>query len=289
MFRDELAACLGGPRERRKILREIERAEREELGIPSEPLYKLRARAASQRAHIERVSKPTSFPKVVHSSFLRAPRSLRGKGQRSPDGLFDPGQGEDPSQFWLYESHKVTQTTLRSIGNTTNLTPSDIHKTAVCQAVRKKIDALMAIAATKRRCGLVFDIISTSKIINSGIPHEIGAYIYSYIEQNHFDKTSLKFTFVGITDNVNCCAARDVFCRDELLQGKYIGDTKRTFDALDNVHMFAVFPGFRYGSLNKIRDVPRSLSRQNVGAEMPQSPSVGETFLTQLSRPHSVM
>lgn len=229
--------------------------------------------------------------------------------------------------------------------------------------IRKQIDRLLAVAATRERSGLLFDLLSTSKVIATGVPHAVGAFIYDYIAsvagpQTMFhqqqqqqsrgfssslgdrggggggsngelrrptsadadatataaimtsmrrestaaaagggaaasapDKTvvlqssasirassnngdddvdaspldvpseqhpprgvtstmvraskSLKFVFVGLTDNVNCCAARDVFCRDDTLNGKYVGETKRPFGALDNVHMHAVFPGHR--------------------------------------------
>ena len=101
----------------------------------------------------------------------------------------------------------------------------------------------MATAASRRRCGLLVDLVSTANIIRTGVPHLVGEFIYEYLAAQHNDKLSLKFVFVGITDNANCCAARDVICRDDWLDGQYVGDMKRRdFDALDNVHVFAVFP-----------------------------------------------
>jgi hypothetical protein len=110
-------------------------------------------------------------------------------------------------------------------------------------SLRRRVDSLMSIAASRRRCGLLFDLVSTANIIRSGVPHLVGEYLYEYLATQHNDKLAVKFAFVGISDNVNCCAARDVLCRDDTLNGVYIGDTKRReFDALDNIHVFAVFP-----------------------------------------------
>lgn len=277
VFRDENVR-VGTPQERRKILKEIIDAERRELGIPPVAPEVVEARRKSQLAHIARISRPLTVPTKRHDKFLRAPRSLRGKGLRSPDDLFAPAEGEEGADFWLYDSQKVTQSTLGSLANQNNISPAEIRRSPVCLAVKKKVDALVAQAATKLRCGIVFDIVSTSKIINSGIPHEIGNFIYDYIETAHYDKTSIKFTFVGITDNVNCCAARDVFCRDELLGGRYIGDTKRTFDALDNVHMFTVFPGRTSLKLHGI-------SNDSGSSELPPVPTRASTAMSGTRQP----
>ena len=57
---------------------------------------------------------------------------------------------------------------------------------------------------------------------------------------------SLNKPTTGITDNVNCRAARDVFCREHVRydahDSKMSDEPKRAFDALDNQHMYCVFP-----------------------------------------------
>ena len=127
---------------------------------------------------------------------------------------------------------------------TTDTRMAEFRKSQLANVMRKKLDHVMSAAAARTRCGLLFDLISTSGIIKRGLAHLAGQFIYDYLEQQGGSgrTSSLKFIFVGVTDNANCCAARDVFCRDDVIAGKYVGDTKRTFDALDNTHMFAVFP-----------------------------------------------
>lgn len=397
MLRDDMLAYMSGKKDRRKVLKEILALEEQELGVSRlEPPEEARRRAEDQRSYAERMAQPFRAPENVFGDYLRAPRTLRGKGNRSLDVLFHPNLD---GTFWLYGSSKVSVTTLGALGaytsgrasimaggtpsrerrgdgasddggssgrvrtggsvaardaskghggdtSTTFLTqpPGDtmiskqttrrptssgsaaagrsgggrlhtsvsfadggremaspspirrphssqgndgphhqvarsasfvsssssalpsrggaastgveapapllpsrdeVRRSPIGQQIKKQLDALMNIAATKERCGLIFDLISTSKLIATGVPHEIGAFIYDYIEDAHFEKVGLKFVFVGITDNANCCAARDVFCRDDMVSGKYVGDTKRPFDALDNVHMYTVFPGHR--------------------------------------------
>ena len=123
------------------------------------------------------------------------------------------------------------------------LVMAEFASSSLAAGLRRRLDTLLATAASRRRCGLLFDLVSTANIIRTGVPHLVGEYIYQYIATQHNDKLTVKFSFVGISDNVNCCAARDVLCRDDWLDGHYVGDTKRReFDALDNVHVFGVFP-----------------------------------------------
>jgi hypothetical protein len=303
-FRDDLGPFLGSRKDRRKVLREVIEVERQELGLP--PLPKEHRHAAMiQAARMERISKPKVLPKKKHESFLRAPSSLRGKSSKAKDELFIPSSGQ--GDFWLYGMQKVTQSTLFHLANVNrHVTDEELFAAPVCVAVKKKVDSLMHQAASMERCGLLFDIVSTSKIIKLGIPHRVGALIYDYVEKAHGNVTSLKFVFVGITDNVNCCAARDVFCRDEVLTGKYIGQTKRTFDALDNVHMFPVIPvlpHLRESVLGETDDLPQQPKPKHRAAtpagplrphsQNPSSGDEGSFFMTQQSvnknRPASVM
>jgi len=244
-----------GREKRRQHLKEILEIERAQLGPDATeetpflllPKHERKIRSASQAAYAQRLATPLNPPARRFTNFLPAPRSLRGAGSRSNDVLFEPSP--DDSTFWIYGSQKVAQSTIGNIPP--NFAPDDVRKLPICNVVKKKLDQLMVIAKSKARCGLVFDILSTNRIISNGIPHGIGALVYEYLEQAHADVRSLKFIFVGITDNANCCAARDVFCRDDVLNGKYIGDKKRPFDALDNIHMYCVFPGHRIHPLTR--------------------------------------
>lgn len=289
MLRDDLAVYLSTDlKKRRQIKREILALEEQELGIPRRvnPVEE-RQRAKSQLEYAQRIAHPLNLPNKLHSNFLKAPRSLRSAGgSRSSDVLFSTNRD---GTFWVYGMKKVTHATLGSLFSGqhqhTVATPDEIRRAPICQSIRRQVDHLISVASTRERFGLIFDLISTSKIIGSGIPHEIGSFIYEYIEEAHYEKTGLKFAFVGITDNVNCCAARDVFCRDDLLNGKYIGDTKRPFDALDNVHMFVVFPGHKVEGFF----VPLATDATNLtatsaspgGGGASPDPTRGSFFLTQ--------
>ena len=172
------------------------------------------------------------------------------------DVLFRPGRAVadlDPSDFWLYARQKVTQRTLGTqvlqhpvvVGQSTDAASLKalLLRSPITDIIRKKIAGLLAATVGRTRCGILFDLLSTRNIIVSGVPHVVGQFIYEHINDViATEHASLKFVFVGITDNSNCCAARDVFCRDTSLLGRQIAGTKRTFDALDNVHMFAVPP-----------------------------------------------
>eukprot|EP00758_Cryptobia_borreli_P003625 Tbor_TRINITY_DN3875_c0_g1::TRINITY_DN3875_c0_g1_i2::g.5726::m.5726 len=207
----------------------------------------------------------------------------------------------ESTSFWLYEKHKVSQSTLGTAAASTVILPVSfktplitpkttsiednieqkqmpIWKTEItpmqrferAQAARlkkkenniitveafqklplwhdikAKLDALILRGASREaeKFGILFDVISTRYVIMKGAPHLVGHLIYEYIEQCQANKGlgKLKFVFVGITDNENCCAARDVFCLDDVIDGKYVGDLKRPFSAIDGVHMFAVMP-----------------------------------------------
>lgn len=279
MLRDEAAVYCADTRKRRQYLKEILSLEENELGAArAESPVEEKARAKSQQKYAEKISRPVVAPERRFTNFLKAPRTLRGNGNRSLDVLFSSSKD---GTFWLYGSQKVGQSTLGSLANrATPPSPDEIRKSHISSVVKRHIDSLMNVGSTKERCGLIFDLVSTSKIISTGIPHEIGALIYEYIDEVHYDKLGLKFVFVGITDNVNCCAARDVFCRDDMVAGRYVGDTKRPFDALDNVHMFTVFPGHR---LHPFSRGPSPTSPKREEAEE----SRDQTFLTQ-QEPNSV-
>lgn len=172
------------------------------------------------------------------------------------DVLFRPGritQNLEPSEFWLYARQKVTQRTLGTQilqhpvvvgqGGDAESLKQLLLQSPIATVIRKKIANLLAQTVNRTRCGILFDLLSTKNIIVSGVPNVVGQIIYEHIADTiGVEHAALKFTFVGITDNSNCCAARDVFCQTKNLQGKNISGTKRGFDALDNVHTFAVAP-----------------------------------------------
>lgn len=243
-LRDDTLAYTMNQKKRKEILREILQVEEDELGVCRVPSRAEEAtRAAHQQRYAGRISQPLRPPSATHTDFLRCPRTLRGKGSRSLDTLFTANRD---GSFWFYGSQKVSQATLGPLsGRTTPPTTEEVKKSPIGAAIRRQLESILSHALSKDRFGIIFDLVSTSKIIAGGAPHEVGAYIYHYLEEAHYDKTNLKFVFVGITDNVNCCAARDVFCRDDVVAGHYVGDTKRPFEALDNVHMYTVFPGHR--------------------------------------------
>lgn len=319
-FRDDFQSMLGGPKERRKIMREIRMLEMEELrrlhsinteneeqdqnedldgtyltqpaplqglegagrraSSQAEVLYgrplsaysrgssphlvmtamaeeldpaKQHERLLFQQSHAANLSVPRIPPTKHFINFMKAPSAMRKRGLRSPDVLFEPGV-DDKGIFWLYGKHRVSQSTLGSAaGSMASATfrgapqimdESTFKKLPVWANIKRKLTNMIAQGAQQERFGIVFDIVSTGKILTKGIPHMAGRLIYEFIEDCRHEAgvNKLKFIFVGITDNINCCTARDVFCLDDRVGGVYVGDFKRPFTALDNVHMFAVLP-----------------------------------------------
>eukprot|EP00669_Euglena_mutabilis_P001521 TRINITY_DN11956_c0_g1_i1.p3 TRINITY_DN11956_c0_g1~~TRINITY_DN11956_c0_g1_i1.p3 ORF type:complete len:150 (+),score=33.14 TRINITY_DN11956_c0_g1_i1:266-715(+) len=107
--------------------------------------------------------------------------------------------------------------------------------TARRNAIRQ-IDRLVAkLRTTGAKGSVLFDIISTRKHIATQIPHRLGAALYRYVEDTYFDDVST--TFVGLTDNTARRVARDVFC-----QNKELSRQKYSFEVVDDVHMFVVYP-----------------------------------------------
>jgi hypothetical protein len=245
-LRDDTLAYTMNQKKRKEILREILQVEEDELGVSRVPSRAEEStRATHQQRYAGRISQPLRPPSATHTDFLRCPRTLRGKGSRSLDTLFTANRD---GSFWFPLS-----------GRTAPPTTEEVKKSPIGAAIRRQLESILSHALSKDRFGIIFDLVSTSKIIASGAPHEVGAYIYHYLEEAHYDKTNLKFVFVGITDNVNCCAARDVFCRDDVVAGHYVGDTKRPFEALDNVHMYTVFPGHRLHPFRSTTPPPPAL------------------------------
>ena len=249
-LRDDFGHYFNDTAAKRKIIRAIRRVEREALGLPPVDHAHVAVRQQAQTTRMTSLAVPVPHrQRSKHRMFdgvmpLQAPSRRKLQGAGSPDVLFKADPSGQP--FWLYASQTVTQRTLGPLvaiaEEAGEIRSSDLSRSKLAATIRKTVDGLMAKAAQRTRCGVLFDLVSTSNIIHSRFPHAFGEYIYEYLADNHADKLSLKFVFVGITDNVNCCAARDVFCRDNYIDGEYVGDTKRAFDALDNVHMYAVFP-----------------------------------------------
>eukprot|EP01063_Lacrimia_lanifica_P024908 TRINITY_DN32702_c0_g1_i1.p1 TRINITY_DN32702_c0_g1~~TRINITY_DN32702_c0_g1_i1.p1 ORF type:complete len:645 (+),score=227.07 TRINITY_DN32702_c0_g1_i1:91-2025(+) len=196
----------------------------------------------------------TQAPHPPRTTFLQ-PRQgetwrRQGKGVASQDVLLKPHAhpgkaGKAGDRFWLYDAYHLSKQAVDKIfsGATT-----DVAQTAAYAHLKKILNKI--VKKSQRDCaerfGILLDIITTNSLIQTGIPHELGNAAYKHLETVHYDKAGLKFCFIGITDNVNCRAARDVFCRESVLADS--GDVrmreepKRTFDALDNQHMYCVFP-----------------------------------------------
>ena len=184
--------------------------------------------------------------------FLQARQgeAWRRKGTHTKDVLLKPDPQYKSSRFpggrfWMYESYNLTKQAIDKIfsGATT-----EVSQTLAYSHIKKLLSKTLK--KSQRECserfGILLDIITTNSLIQTGIPHELGNAAYRYIEQAHYDKLGLKFCFIGITDNVNCRAARDVFCRDPVRfdanDSRMPEEPKRAFDALDNQHMYCVFP-----------------------------------------------
>uniref|UniRef100_A0A7S1IIZ3 Uncharacterized protein n=1 Tax=Eutreptiella gymnastica TaxID=73025 RepID=A0A7S1IIZ3_9EUGL len=104
-----------------------------------------------------------------------------------------------------------------------------------------KKKALMSTASPQY--ALLFDMITTRRVIMSGEPHRVATELYRWVD-TYFPHT-IKFTFIGITDNGSTRVARDVFYKDKLNNKedafqKYIN--KCDFEAVDDNHMYTVYP-----------------------------------------------
>ena len=191
-------------------------------------------------------------------SMLRANGSLEEGGSADVGSAFLPGLDAGAPHvtsvcsngiFWVYGRHKVSQSTLGSTSTAASakspsLTVEQFKRLPLWQDICKKLASMIRDGSNQEKFGILFDLVSTGKVIAKGTSHLVGRLIYDFVENCRLEQaiTKLKFVFVGITDNVNCCAARDVFCLDDSVGGKYVGEYKRTFNALDGVHMFAVMP-----------------------------------------------
>lgn len=219
---------LGTAADRRKELRIIRQMERQELSILPPARERVLARMRMQKTRVDALSIPRVLPTKQHTF----QQSWRHRPQTSAvqDKLLLPNvTGE---RFWVSRWMQVTKQMILPLGEDQRLSPAFLQ---IKEIIRKMMDR----ASTMARCGILFDIVSTSSVINTGVPHEIGNAIYEHIDTQYYSLTSIKFVFVGITDNVNCKAARDVFCRDRTV-GK---EPKGSFETLDNTHMYIVFPG----------------------------------------------
>jgi hypothetical protein len=111
------------------------------------------------------------------------------------------------------------------------------HEQNPIRQVKKLIDNALKSRVPGSKYGLLFDIVTTNSTIMSGAPHLLANQIYTYVDEMYSNRPGLKFVFVGITDNDNCRAARDVFCKED-----QAGHPKKPFVAIDNNHMYAVYP-----------------------------------------------
>eukprot|EP00667_Euglena_gracilis_P006665 EG_transcript_6723 len=211
-------------KQRRRIERQI--LEEQERAAPTyRSCIPLPPPLEQQQRTMERLSRPVErqeskrkfdFTKNAHKPDME-------EVAMADDVLLKPSAGE--KRFWVYLSYKVSR-----------------QEANPMRQIRKMIDhALAAQRASAANFGLLFDIVTTSSTIETGQPHFVAQQIYSYVDEAHGDKNHLKFVFVGITDNDNCRAARDVFCKEDIS-----GHPKKQFEAIDNNHMYAVYPDDEY-------------------------------------------
>ncbi|KAJ9449128.1 hypothetical protein DIPPA_21098 [Diplonema papillatum] len=149
------------------------------------------------------------------------------------------------NRFWMYDSYNLTKQACDRIFSGASM---DVTQTTAYAQIKKSLGRMIKKAQKEcpNRFGILLDIVTTNSLIQTGIPHDLGAAAYKYMEGAHCDRLGLKFSFVGITDNVNCRAARDVFCRERIRFDAHdclmSEEPKRSFDALDNQHMYCVYP-----------------------------------------------
>eukprot|EP00760_Papus_ankaliazontas_P035891 PhM_4_TR806/c0_g1_i1/m.55097 len=84
---------------------------------------------------------------------------------------------------------------------------------------------------------LIIDLVATKKLIMTGVTEQLGRDVYKYAEERH--PTSIATSFVGITDNTARRVGRDIYCQHEELSDPR---QKADFSAIDNVHLFVVYP-----------------------------------------------
>lgn len=85
------------------------------------------------------------------------------------------------------------------------------------------------------RFGVLIDIVATRRNILSGVPHQLAAHIYQLLEEEY--PISVKFSFIGITDNATKLVAKDIF--DSRSGG---GAKKLTFADIDSEHLHVAYP-----------------------------------------------
>eukprot|EP00996_Jenningsia_fusiforme_P007170 NODE_952_length_1801_cov_30.266553_g839_i0.p1 GENE.NODE_952_length_1801_cov_30.266553_g839_i0~~NODE_952_length_1801_cov_30.266553_g839_i0.p1 ORF type:complete len:497 (-),score=74.84 NODE_952_length_1801_cov_30.266553_g839_i0:177-1667(-) len=156
---------------------------------------------------------------------------------------------------WLYASMHLAKEEVNIDNPMANSSKAPIADSGPYRKAIKLIDRLMkqsgieptedkklkAQLRINGKHGLLFDIITTRRVILSGEPHKVGTELYRYMTRKYH---AVKFAFVGITDNGSKRVARDIFCKDKIhsdeAYDKYI--TKSTFHSVDNNHMYVVFP-----------------------------------------------
>lgn len=139
---------------------------------------------------------------------------------------------------WLYESVKLDIET--------PLTKSQAQlQHALSRALKESgSDALgsnanrkdiRAMVRTGTRFGVLVDIIATRRNILSGVPHELANFVYKFLEAEY--PVSVRFIFVGITDNATKLVAKDIF------DSRGGGRIKRlSFGDIDGDHLFVAYP-----------------------------------------------
>eukprot|EP00759_Apiculatamorpha_spiralis_P007559 PhF_6_TR1473/c0_g1_i1/m.2652 len=223
----------GTTEERKKHLRAIQRMERAELGLRPPTREHMEHVRDIQHQRMNALSIPRAISTDVNGNPIvhrNVKKAKKGHMVAIMDKLLMPPQGQ--SRFWISRWAHITKQMINPVG-------SDQRTSQAWHHIMKVISSMMVIAEKMDKCGILFDIVSTSSVIDTGIPHTLGNMMYKYIEdQYYYLEEKIKFVFVGITDNVNCKAARDVFCKDPKMCKE-----PKAFETLDNSHTYIVFPG----------------------------------------------
>eukprot|EP00906_Rhabdomonas_costata_P027474 RCo039014 len=198
----------------------------------------------------------TQLSQQQHSSFGSEDKGLQSHSMRNRamadksemDTLFGPLN-------WLYASMQISKEELEDEGEEKKIPVANLR---VFKKAVRVVDRVLKQAGIepsdelKRReqrrvtdrsqHGLLFDMITTRRVILTGEPHRVGVELYRYVARRYH---AVKFTFIGITDNGSKRVARDVFCKDKVAEADGAFDNyimKCDFEVVDENHMYVIYP-----------------------------------------------
>lgn len=147
-----------------------------------------------------------------------------------------PSETEGGRTTWVYEKFPLNIET-----------PYDVSLSEIQRLLSKSLaekGASVVDATTHRedvrrmvrdveRFGVLVDLIATKRNILSGVPHQLANQVYQFLEERY--PVSVKFAFVGITDNATKLVAKSLFDRNSSTK-------KVSFDDVDYEHLFIAHP-----------------------------------------------